>query len=248
MGETGVEQALRLLDHALIEPFEQTATNASAQLGALPTQAENSRFQFGQRLQIALGGPSALGDLDGPHQALALLKVGNVVLIGTQAQKTFAQFVIRLQSQLLAQRRVLGHVHHAVPLQHRFEIKAGAADHHRQFAALPDIRESLEETPLELEDAEFAAWFGDIDKMIGDLGVLGQVLAGADVHTAKNLSRVGRDDLAAQGTSRLHTEGGLARGGGAENNEEVDVVHEKTIQKKNREFNSFPLPFPAPIC
>ena len=49
-----------------------------------------------------------------------------------------------------------------------------------------------------------------------------QILAGADIHAAKDLARVGRNDLAAQFTGQIYGQAGLARSGRAEDGQEVE--------------------------
>jgi hypothetical protein len=57
--------------------------------------------------------------------------------------------------------------------------------------------------------------------MIGDLDVFGEVLAGAEVHAAEDLARVGGDDFTAKMLRSGYPQPGFAGGGGAENDQQV---------------------------
>ena len=102
-------------------------------------------------------------------------------------------------------------------------VEARAAAKQRHPAAAADVLVGFHEILLEFVYVVFRSGRLDIDEMVGDIAVFGQVLAGTDVHPAIDLAGVSRDDLGTEPTGKRHRVAGLARGRRPEHADEIDA-------------------------
>src|SRR6266567_883119 len=205
------------MPESLLEPGGDTFSET----GPFPAHPEHKRVDLRDGLRrVALFVDS---DFDGPDQTFPVQEVGGVVEAGGGPPQSFGEGLHAAGGQFGAQGRVCRYFDEAVPLEHRLQVHAGAAYEDRQAPAAPDRGERLEEAALEQEDVELGPRLDDVDQVMGDLAVLGQVLACADVHPPVDLAGVGGDDLAGQAAGQSHPEPGLSGGGRSEYHQEVEV-------------------------
>ena len=163
------------------------------------------------------------GDLDGPHQAVPIQQIGGVVETARGLFQPFGQDIQGEGGDFGAQGGVFRHFDETVSFQHCLQVHAGPPDEDRQAPPSPDIGENFQETALELEDVELVPRLHDVDQMVGDFAILGQVLAGTDIHPPIDLAGVGGDDLSGEPTGKLNPEPGFSRSGRPEYDEKVEV-------------------------
>jgi hypothetical protein len=75
---------------------------------------------------------------------------------------------------------------------------------------------------FEVEDAEILTRIPDIDQVIGNFAVFGEVLPGAEVHSAVDLAGVGGNDFSAEGAGDPDSDLGFTRCCGAEDDDKVE--------------------------
>ena len=106
----------------------------------------------------------------------------------------FAEFLVAgdevfggLLLQFGAQGRVGRYVGEVIAAGGGLYVEAAAAAEDRRLPARDDVAVGLFEIFLVLEDIVFLAGIGDVDQVLGDVAVFGQILARADVHSAVHL-------------------------------------------------------------
>ncbi len=221
-GDAAFVEPPHLIKHAVLQPLLQALGYPAPYFGTFPADTEHQRPDV--RPRFMSGGLVVLesGNFDGPDGAAAVGQVGAVVLLRPQGHEPGGQFSVIQSGQFGPQGSIFGHLNQAVSAQRSIQVQAGAAADNRQPPPTRYIRKGLKKTALEGEDTELGAGLDDVDQVIGHVVVLGQVLAGADVHAAEDLARIGRDYFAAQFPGKFNSQAGLARGGGTEDNEQIE--------------------------
>ena len=114
--------------------------------------------------------------------------------------------------------------------------RAAAEDGHGPAGA--DVGVGPQEVLLELPDIVLLPGLGDVDEVVGDGAVLGEVLARADVHAAIDLAGIRRNDLPAELFGQGDGVARLAGGRGAEHDDEVAGAG-GIVPRKLREIKLF---------
>ena len=132
----------------------------------------------------------------------------------------------RILVQLPAQREIGGRGR-VQALQERAHVEPRAADDHRQRSAGPDLRDGGEGFAAEPRGVIALVRIHDIDQPMAEGGLLlpGR-LAGADIHAAIDLARVGVDRLDRQGAGEPDRDGGLSDARGPHDDEERRGDHQ----------------------
>lgn len=217
--DAAVYQLLNFLNHPVVEALLKALGDAGTDKVALALETENDGG-------YGLAGSHQLGvflivdfNFDGADKAGAFAGVG-VVVQGLEGSQHLGEFFIGLLFQLLSQGGVVRYGEEFVALEQGFDVHTASAAENDVFASVFNILDGLVGQLLVLEDIVFDAWFHDVDQMVGNVGavetVVVQILAGADVHTAIDLSRVGADDFSVDAEGEGGGETGFSSGGGAE--------------------------------
>ena len=106
-----------------------------------------------------------------------------------------------------------GHFGQLEAVQKRFDVHAGAAADDWQAATRTDVGNGGAGVAQVLKEVVLIPGVGDVDKVERYFAVFVEVLAGAEVHGAVDLARIGGDDFAVESAGALHGAGGFAAGG-----------------------------------
>lgn len=196
-----VEQPLHLVDHALFETLSEALSNTLHDFLARETHADYEMSHDGEVGVCIREFLAEFMDFKGAEEAVACFGVGVVVERGKGCEATCQLFVaewLHGGAERFADRCV-GQL---VAAHDGFDVESGAAAHYGGMATSHDVVEGLNEVVLKAVDAVFLAGVADVDEVVGNAvainGVVGQVLAGADIHAAEHLARIGADDFAVE--------------------------------------------------
>ena len=181
-----------------------------------------------RRLGAGVGvGEGELLYLEGADQAVARFGVG-VVVQGAEGCEACGEFLVAVGLQGAAVVGVDGSVGQTVASHDGVDVEACAAAEDGLPVAALDVGQGGVEVAQEAVGAVLLTGVADVDEVVGNggavEGVVGEVLAGAYVHAAEHLARVGADDFGFQTIGHLGRQGGLAGGRGAEDGDE-GVTH-----------------------
>ena len=219
LGDAVVEEALDLVDHAVVEALLEADADAVDDELTVATEAEDEVLHVGETGEGVGVFEAEFLDFEGTDEAVAGLSIGVVVELD-EGGETCCELVVGEGLEGAAVFGVDGGVGEAVAADDGFDVHAGAAAEDRLVAAGEDVVVDADEVVLEVVDVVFVAGIADVDEVAWDAAggevVFGEVFAGADVHAAEDLTGVGADDFAADAVSEGDGEGGFAAGGGAE--------------------------------
>ncbi len=228
-GDALVQKIPDLSNHAVSKPAVESVRDAFAQLLPFGGDRQNTEVELEiQGFGIADRAP-VLGrrNLQSPDHPAAAGAIGSGVDLGRCLEQTFLQFLSIMVLEFVAEFDILINICQTEAPEDRLDIEPGAADHQSRSGvvgeglAVGEAVEDLMAVPLIVEERVDLSGVRDIDQVVGDrrvdCRVVSQVLARADVQAPIDLTRIGRDDLAAQPVGHLHTEASLSGGGWSDN-------------------------------
>ena len=229
--ESAVEEAADFVYQAFVEAGAEAAVDAGVAFVARDGDADVFRL-FGQEFRADHGVrlfPD--GDFEGADEALARVVVGGVVGLAellVAGDELFGGLLLEFG----AERRIGRHVGEVVSAGGGLDVETAAAAEDRGLPSLHDVAVRPLEVLLVLEDVVFFSRVHNVDQVVGDFAVIGQVLARADVHPAVHLPRVAREDFSVEFSRLLDRIARLSGGRRSENADQVVAFGEHTANRR----------------
>ena len=217
-GHTAVKEGADFFNHAFFEPLAEADTDALDDDFAGEADA-NYDMLHGGHVGVFVGMLDVVFlDFESTEEAVAGLGIGVVVEFDIASQ-TLSEFFIGEGLHALAEVGVNGCVSELVAPHDGVDVHACTTAEDGLAATGYDVVEGADEVVLELIHIVFVAGIVDVDKVVWNVGavdvVVGEVFAGADVHAAEYLARVGTNNLTAELEGQFGGEACFATGGRA---------------------------------
>lgn len=215
-GHAAIKEAANFVNHPFFETLTKTGADTFNHYLARIGYADDDMLHIGHVWVF-------VGMLDvvflyfkSTEQTVAVLSVCMVVQLDIASQ-TLREFLVCESLHTLAELGVDRRVGKLVAFHHGFDIHARASAEDGLTATRDNVVEGTDKVVLKLIYIIFIARVMDVDEVIGNIRavdvIVGKVLARSDIHAAKDLPRVGTNNLTAELESQFGGEACLTTSG-----------------------------------